>query len=115
MRSNRKPKHPIMAAQQPSAHRGVLGYVGSVYARAAHGVQLFHVHRQQLGSEAIRLTLPKRFAAVVDGHQGIVADGTIRRRCARGQFGGGDGRAKLACVWTGLHQIHLYLIAAVRA
>ncbi len=44
-----------------------------------------------------------------------MADGTIRRRRARGQFGGGDGRAKLACVWTGLHQIYLYLIAAVRA
>ena len=52
---------------------------------------------------------------MVDGHQGTVADGTIRRRRARGQFGGGDGRAKLACVWAGLHQIDLYLIAAVRA
>ena len=103
MRSNRKPKHPVMAPQQPPAHGGVLGYVGSVHAHAAHGVQLFHIHRQQLGRETVRLALPKRFAAVVDGHQGIVADCTIRRRRARGQFGGGDGRAKLACVWTGLH------------
>ena len=76
-------------------------------------MQLFHVYCQRLGREPVRLALPIGFPTVINGHQGIVINGTVRSRGTGGQFRGGNGRTEFACVRAGLLELHLHLIAAI--
>ena len=103
-----------MTAQQLAAHRTIIGCVWRGHAHTRHCVQLFHVHRQFLGRHAVRFALPVTVAALVNGHQRIMINGTVGCRGARRQFGRGDSRAKFAGVRACFLQLHLHLIATVR-